>query len=633
MLVQEASSKTLSIFKEIEFNYCLVIWSNQMDRSMYTAAMEGRQVDYLRHNKHVNLEDAVTPNGNTLLHVTALFGAAAAAECVNVIVKSCPSLLTRANLKGETPLHIASREGHFEVVLELITSAKALEEELESGFGGAANTKKMLRLTSDNGDTALHKALRYRHVAVVKLLVEEEDPEFSHTPNKARETPLYLAAEKGLEDCVKVILKTCTSPSYSGPGSRTALHAAVIFGSEGSTMELLSWKPYLANVADQSGWTPLHCAASFGHVQRARQLLDLHTSVAYATTENDEKNTALHIATKRGHVEIVTCIISEYPTCADLVNGKGQNVLHVAAENKQHEVIKFILQSPFLLTRSLINQEDNEGNTPLHLLAASGYYLSDLAMHPKAEIMVFNNNNLTPLDIAYKLVEEGNTQSSHILEEWKRVGAVPCLRCGIEEFDNDQNSRENPATNLVSQDTAVSSSLPSQDRKRERQNTAISVSAPSQDGEREREMERLWRQVDVRMVVAALIVTVTFTAGFTMPGGFIGNDGPTQGLAALTRLAAFRAFVISDALSLILSSIALVIYFLEVGDFKQKDLENFGAAADLLTSFAILAMMVAFMTGTYAVLVHSLGLAITTNVLCSSFFIFFFSLYYCRARS
>ncbi|KAF7152518.1 hypothetical protein RHSIM_Rhsim01G0003100 [Rhododendron simsii] len=58
-------------------------------------------------------------------------------------------------------------------------------------------------------------------------------------------------------------------------------------------------------------------------------------------------------------------------------------------------------------------------------------------------------------------------------------------------------------------------------------------------------------------IVAMLMATVTFAAGFTVPGGYDGNPGPSQGMAILTREAAFKAFIVIDATALICSMSAI----------------------------------------------------------------------------
>ena len=218
-----------------------------MDPNLYHAASMGN-VGIVQYGSQ--FETQFTPARNTVLHVAVMFEQTL---CVKVILRNCnPSLLCRVNIKGDTALHIAAKEGYSAIVDALIERAR---------LQGENTVKYMVRITNKDGDTALHGAMQYfprnsyiqkvsisvrerwfglqnRGVYVVKQLVKE-DEEFCYPPNKAEETPLYLAAEKGLVDSLGEILKTCCgSPSYSGPRGRTALHAAVIFDSEGAYQEI-----------------------------------------------------------------------------------------------------------------------------------------------------------------------------------------------------------------------------------------------------------------------------------------------------------------------------------------------------------------------------------------------------------
>ncbi|CAL5392616.1 unnamed protein product [Camellia sinensis] len=163
-----------------------------MDSKLYNAAMEGN-INILKLNKeHLNLQ--LTPNKNT------------------------------KNVKGDTALHLAAREGQQDSVNALIECAKKLDAEgtveLESG---STMTKKMLRAANEDGDTALHDAVR---------LLTEEDPEYTYMANNEAETPLYIAAKRRHHQVVSQILKTCTTLAYGGPGGRTALHTSVICNNE-----------------------------------------------------------------------------------------------------------------------------------------------------------------------------------------------------------------------------------------------------------------------------------------------------------------------------------------------------------------------------------------------------------------
>ncbi|KAK3433970.1 hypothetical protein EUGRSUZ_D01243, partial [Eucalyptus grandis] len=90
---------------------------------------------------------------------------------------------------------------------------------------------------------------------------------------------------------------------------------------------------------------------------------------------------------------------------------------------------------------------------------------------------------------------------------------------------------------------------------------AVSVTAESDTANRENDDSSEKRRViEIQLLAAVLIATVTFTATFTMPGGY-NNDGPTQGLATLARRAAFQAFVISNTTAFGFSTLVLFLLF------------------------------------------------------------------------
>ncbi|KAA8536428.1 hypothetical protein F0562_028906 [Nyssa sinensis] len=345
----------------------------------------------------------------------------------------------------------------------------------------------------------------------------------------------------------------------------------------GIIANILEKKPSLTEIADEDGWTPLHYAAYFVYVMSLKQLLDSDKSAAYRA--NKEGKTALHIAASCGHTDTMKELIFQCPDCCEQVDSRGRNVLHIAVESNEEEAVKLILKNPSL--KSLINEKDADGNTPLHLLATFGCHILSLIMHPIVDKSSYNTENLTALDIA-SCTHRFSTLKSLVRRELKMAGATRGMR------------------NVISKD----------------------------DGERgDTTREHLKKVEETHLLVAALIATVTFAAGFSLPGGYNGIEGADQGIAILTRKVAFKAFFITNTVAMVLSTSAVFIYFITALYANQTKLFNRLMWAFCLTILAMGAMMLAFVTGTYAALPSSSGLAISVCVVgCCFFFVYIFVL-------
>ncbi|KAL6342325.1 hypothetical protein AAG906_007539 [Vitis piasezkii] len=316
----------------------------------------------------------LTPKHNTILHIAAQFGQL---KCVNLILglPSSSSLLQRPNLKGDIPLHLAAREGHFEVVKALLDAAKALPTDIETGLEA---DKLMLRMTNKEKDTALHEAVRYGQSSVVELLIEK-DPEYTYGANVSER--IY----RNSENYPRKSHKTRTSPAYSGFMGRTALHAAVLCNDQEMTKAILEWNPALTK-EDEKGWSPLRCAAERNcNPTIVRQLLEnSDKSVAYLGIKDEE-------------------LLFHYPDCCEQVDNDGHNPSHY-------------FENEWLTARGLVNEKDGQGNTPIHLL--SSYQISDFRFlfSCNVDMKAYNSENLTAYDIISRAEEDISKKkvNSHI---------------------------------------------------------------------------------------------------------------------------------------------------------------------------------------------------------------------------
>ncbi|KAJ0965520.1 hypothetical protein J5N97_026658 [Dioscorea zingiberensis] len=288
----------------------------------------------------------VTAGGNTLLHIAAQYGQPRIAE--EVCRREC-SLIASVNTRLDSSLHLCAKSGHLKVSEVIINYMK------KGGF------EDVLRVKNMNGDTALHEAVRAGHVHMVKKFISV-DAASASIVNNAGMSPLYLAVMRNSLAMVEALLQP--SSSYAGPGGQTALHAAVARCPEITAM-LLKWKPRLGRVSDDSANTPLHYVAASGDARIARFLLEHDASTNFIPDKRMKTIPHTH------------CFIQR--------------------------VFRYVLERPNL--EKLLNDQDYEGNTPLHLAVTVGgkEIVYDLIRNDRLDSGVMNNEGLTPLDLSQKL--------------------------------------------------------------------------------------------------------------------------------------------------------------------------------------------------------------------------------------
>ena len=144
-----------------------------------------------------------------------------------------------------------------------------------------------------------------------------------------------------------------------------------------------------------------------------------------------------------------------------------------------------------------------------------------------------------------------------------------------------------------------------------------SVKEENQTNHRRIRPDFLKEESQTNMLIATIIATVTFTAAFTVPGGYQ-SQGVDEGLVVFGKSAAFGAFLIANTLAFSLSVSSILAHFFEsrCGDVACHESEV--RSSFIFLCLAILAMLVAFISGTYTVVPHSLG--ITVAVILSFFF-------------
>ncbi|XP_042482302.1 protein ACCELERATED CELL DEATH 6-like [Macadamia integrifolia] len=456
-----------------------------MDLQFYRAAKLGN-ITLLRQlvNEDPSRLLRVTPQAeNTAIHVSVSFGHIEIVKEVYAVLlqhnsslegdtdySRSLSLLTQVNSKGDTALHVAAREGHTSVAEFLIQKILPWpsDNDVESGSNSSSSlAREKIRMRNKTKNTALHEAVRSNNLVMVNLLTGA-DPDLGH-PNydvdvEGGESPLFLAARSGSSKILNQIFRICPSPAHDGQHGRTALHVAVVEGHLGVVKMLLEKKGEIVNKVDENGRTALHYAVSktWGH-KIVKQLLMLDTSSVYKLDKDGLS--PLHIAAFGSSIKVFKELIQCCPDSVELLDKKCRNVLHFAVISKNYKKIRYVLQQ--LELKEIVNQPDDDGNTPLHHAAKQCDlgHMGLLCSNRRVDLKAMNNNdetaidifimNLIPIDrlavtLSLSLINlhtktTASARADYALsvrgeEKWIIGGVIE------EEIDNDSNKQEEVAT-------------------------------------------------------------------------------------------------------------------------------------------------------------------------------------------
>ncbi|RVW73389.1 Ankyrin repeat-containing protein [Vitis vinifera] len=248
----------------------------------------------------------------------------------------------------------------------------------------------------------------------------------------------------------------------------------------------------------KNGWSPLHCAAYLGYVPIARQLLH------------------------KSDMSVVYLRVK---------NDDNKTALHIAATHGKIWVMKLLVSH----YPDCCEQVDVNGNNVLHLfMVQRRFFIKSLLNIPWMNVGALmsekNVEGQTPLHLlAHSQARSDWTfikdKKDLIIRKLKRAKA----RIGPLLWQKAMNKDE--------------------DKSQSKRNKGLDTSF-------------LKKASDSHLLVAALVATVSFAAGFTLPGGYKDSDG----MAMLSNKPGFKAFVVSDSLALVLSVAA--------GEMPTNNLNN-----------------------------------------------------------
>jgi hypothetical protein len=142
-------------------------------------------------------------------------------------------------------------------------------------------------------------------------------------------------------------------------------------------IEIMRLKPSFALKLNQQGYSPIHLAMQNGHMTMVTRLVNMNKELV--SVQGRDGVTPLHFAIEIGEVDLFANFIFLCPESIEHLTVKRETALHIAVKNERYEILQILVgwlntneqTGAKELEKKILNQEDEEGNTILHISAPS----------------------------------------------------------------------------------------------------------------------------------------------------------------------------------------------------------------------------------------------------------------------
>ncbi|KAJ5072020.1 ankyrin repeat family protein [Anaeramoeba ignava] len=250
---------------------------------------------------------------------------------------------------------------------------------------------KSLNSFTDNGDSLLHYLLlNYDNSDVIQMVLKS-NPDLFKIPNGEEITPILLAVKLGQIEILK-IFSQIEQVDLNFVHENFRGITPFLFSIENRNLKvaefLISQKCDLNAQETQSKKSALHYAVEFQDLEIVLFLLNNSINLELRNSDNF---TSLHLAIQKGCKDIVDNLL-KFGADPNAQTLNGLNCLHLAANSKNSEILKLVLNTK----KVDINSFDNTHKTPLLYAVETGnIQLVSLLIQQKAKLDLSDDSSFT----------------------------------------------------------------------------------------------------------------------------------------------------------------------------------------------------------------------------------------------
>ncbi|XP_038061536.1 E3 ubiquitin-protein ligase MIB1-like [Patiria miniata] len=295
----------------------------------------------------------------------ALFQAAATGNTnkVREIINDHKDAVKFQTKQGETALQAASHRGHMDVVTALVKAKAPLEQQ------------------DEDGDRALAFAVLGDEPEIVKCLLQAGSN--INAANNNGLTPLHLAAAKGHQTCVEVLLKHDQQKcdvNYKDKDGDSPLVLAISKNNKQIIHWLINHPRINLRQVNKKGFNSLHHAAINGNNFAVEGILKVSPNMI-----NIAKNdgfTALHLAAFNGFSDVTLILVKQAGCNKELKTNNGQTAMHLAVDKTHNKCIEALVNNG-----ANVNAQDSDGDTSLHLVMMKASMKDIMRVTPLGQLL------------------------------------------------------------------------------------------------------------------------------------------------------------------------------------------------------------------------------------------------------